>query len=483
MEEVVLNLACDKVAVYDHKGEPKIGIPVGWPNHRTFSDSCSIFELSSEEVQEKYGITFPVYETDPILHSSDKLSGEFSDEINKLYSLNQFPNGRVKTKFDTVDNYVQRGEKFFLLIYLMTSEHYGKPPFRFEDNILNAIRSGLCKVVMTFFSEGHSREREHVEWIQNFGGHNELNPSNFYFVHSNYNFQSTINKMRSWYGYKINFKYIPVPYFEYSAWFLHHNSPYIPGSNALYKLKYTEFLNDNRNKNIRKHFSILNRRPRQHRVILFTEIMSNPLLASTSEISLNGEESIINSNEFVREHLKAISEAYPEYVPNYKFALTHNFLIPKILDVELDTNRAGEYTRDFYKNTFCSLTSETLINPDELFFSEKTFKPIYNMHPFLFLGNPYSLKKLREFGYKTFSNWWDESYDEELDYLLRIKKISKVMQEIATWSHEKCAQITQEMEEVLIHNFYNFLDNTRYEDFVLDLYNNHKPEKVKKTLI
>lgn len=484
MEETVVNFACDKVALYDENGNPRIGIPVGWPEHKTFIDRSTVFNFSPEEIEQKYGVRFPVHSTDSIMTSETPEAKEFSEGIRVLDAIVHFPSGRrVKTNYDTVDNYVQRGEKFFLLINLMDSNHFYKPVFKLPDNILNAVNAGLCKIMITFLCEGHSRECEHVNWLCDFGSLNQLNPTNYYYVHSNFKFNTVINKSRAWYGHIINFKYIPVPYFEYSAWFLNRGYPYIPESNLIYKEKYWEFLNSNRNKSIRKHFNILNRRPRYHRVLLFTEVMSNTLLANSSEISLNGEQDLIKSNEFIRKYIKSISENYPEYTNNYNFALNHDFLIPKVLDANLDVNRAGEFTRDFYEKSFCSVTSETLINDDVLFFSEKTFKPIFNMHPFLFLGNPHSLKKLREFGYKTFDRWWDESYDEEVDYLLRIKKLSKVMQEIATWSHEKCIQTTQEMEEVLVHNFFNYLDNTRYEDFMIELYNSHNGNKLKKTLI
>ena len=480
MQEIVLNLAYNNVGVYDELGKPKIALPPGWPQHDTFIDGCSVFEQTSEEIEEKYGVTFPIHWNQYEELAKLDTHIDFLNELFKLDFRNHLPPGGVKINYDTVDNYIERGEKFYYIIYNATSSHFDRPPIRLDENVVNAVKSGLAKVLMVFLTEGLSRDREHVDWLLRFGGMNELDASTFYYGHGNYNFQSVINKMRSWYGYKINFTYIPVPYFEYSSWFLKYNAVCIPGSREKYREKHDEFIQDNRNKKFDKHFNILNRRPRFHRLVFFTEVMSNPLLAKTSEISLNNERAVINSNEFVREHMKAISLSYPEYKLNYEFALKHDFMIAKELDVDLNVNRAGEYTRDFYKNTFCSVTSETLVNPDELFFSEKTFKPIYNMHPFLFLGNPYSLKKLKEFGYKTFDRWWDESYDEEQDFLIRIKKISKAMQEIATWSPEKCLQVTQEMEEILVHNFNNFLDNTRYVDFLIDLYNRHKPDEVKK---
>ncbi len=73
--------------------------------------------------------------------------------------------------------------------------------------------------------------------------------------------------------------------------------------------------------------------------------------------------------------------------------------------------------------------------------------------PFIIFGNPHSLKKLKEYGFKTFDKWWDESYDEELDFNIRFEKIVKVLEEIANWSFDKCYEVTNEMETILIHNY------------------------------
>ena len=79
--------------------------------------------------------------------------------------------------------------------------------------------------------------------------------------------------------------------------------------------------------------------------------------------------------------------------------------------------------------------------------------------PFIVFSSPNYLKKLKEMGYKTFDKWWDESYDEELDFTKRFEKIIKIMEEISMWSLDKCYEITQEMEEVLIHNFKRLCNN------------------------
>lgn len=69
------------------------------------------------------------------------------------------------------------------------------------------------------------------------------------------------------------------------------------------------------------------------------------------------------------------------------------------------------------------------------------------------MGNPRSLEVLRNQGYKTFSRWWDESYDQEMDFYRRMDKIFEVIEEIASWDMDKCFRITQEMLPTLIHNF------------------------------
>lgn len=86
--------------------------------------------------------------------------------------------------------------------------------------------------------------------------------------------------------------------------------------------------------------------------------------------------------------------------------------------------------------------------------------------PFILIGNPNSLTKLKEYGFQTFDKWWDESYDTESDFTNRLGKIIDIMEEISTWDKEKMYKITKEMESVFINNF-NVMVNTNeiYETY------------------
>jgi hypothetical protein len=68
-----------------------------------------------------------------------------------------------------------------------------------------------------------------------------------------------------------------------------------------------------------------------------------------------------------------------------------------------------------YLHDFWLVTETVNYAADEhyghVFLTEKTFKPIILKMGFLIAGCKGSLKKLRNLGFKTFSDYWDESYD------------------------------------------------------------------------
>jgi len=128
--------------------------------------------------------------------------------------------------------------------------------------------------------------------------------------------------------------------------------------------------------------------------------------------------------------------------------------------------------------SFLTLVSETLWEPDISFFSEKIYKPLSVGHPFILIGNQYSLQRLQEMGFKTFSNWWDESYDTITDLKGRVKTIVELLAELNTWSVDKRITVRQEMIPTLLHNkqLFNSLRNKQFGD-VLQILNNTLAKK------
>ena len=146
-------------------------------------------------------------------------------------------------------------------------------------------------------------------------------------------------------------------------------------------------------------------------------------------------------------------------VPHYDDAQWQRFLadclhtpdaLPISDDGEPRTNHAG-YDVDLYAGTLFSLISETWIAPGHsTFVTEKTWRAISNNHPFIMVGCPNTLAKLRTMGYRTFEHYLSvPEYDTDTNEYQRL--------------------------DLAIHNAANWLDHIRdHEDEIRhDTLHNH----------
>jgi hypothetical protein len=106
----------------------------------------------------------------------------------------------------------------------------------------------------------------------------------------------------------------------------------------------------------------------------------------------------------------------------------------------------------YYKNSFCEVVCETRFAQPTGNFSEKTIRPMHFHRPFVLVAPPHTLKYLKEFGFKTFSNFWDESYDDEMNHEKRLIKIFDVINYIDSFSYEELSNLYKKMLYVLDHN-------------------------------
>jgi hypothetical protein len=104
-----------------------------------------------------------------------------------------------------------------------------------------------------------------------------------------------------------------------------------------------------------------------------------------------------------------------------------------------------------YNEIFLDLVVETYVSGTTFFPTEKTLRPIIASTPFIVMGPQGYLLNLQRMGFKTFSNWWDESYDSLGNYD-RIQEIQKILKNILTWDQYKMSQTLNEMTEILSHN-------------------------------
>jgi len=108
-----------------------------------------------------------------------------------------------------------------------------------------------------------------------------------------------------------------------------------------------------------------------------------------------------------------------------------------------------------WNTSFLHIVNETVWQ-DKIHFTEKVFKPIVMHQPFVVLQAPGSLEYLRSYGFKTFGDWWDESYDTIQDPEERMIAIA----EIVDWIPDQdLYKLRNEMSGVLEHNFRHFYEN------------------------
>lgn len=133
--------------------------------------------------------------------------------------------------------------------------------------------------------------------------------------------------------------------------------------------------------------------------------------------------------------------------------------LPLVLDGETNTaEMCSDFTaknRHYYQNSLVSLITETNFDLDELTLTEKSFKPFKEKHPFIVVAVPGALKALRDLGFKTFGEFWDESYDNIGDAAMRIAKISEICQQIGQWDRDKILDFKRKVKPILQHNYDN----------------------------
>lgn len=122
-------------------------------------------------------------------------------------------------------------------------------------------------------------------------------------------------------------------------------------------------------------------------------------------------------------------------------------------------------TIKYYENSYFSVVSETTFyNKDTTcnsrFITEKTFKAILFEHPFILVSIPKSLEVLKYLGYKTFSPFIDESYDQELDDNKRMMMIVREIERLCNLSDADLETFLVECKKICKYN-YNHLLNKR----------------------
>jgi hypothetical protein len=136
------------------------------------------------------------------------------------------------------------------------------------------------------------------------------------------------------------------------------------------------------------------------------------------------------------------------------------WLIPEVRMQNGDVTQFLSYFEIVTETYFCA--------GDNLFLTEKIMRPIVRLQPFMCLGPPHMLREMRRLGFKTFSPWIDESYDEVVDPIARMEAIFREIDRLCAMPLDDIHRIYCELWPVISHNYDRYTDYEKIRSLYLD---------------
>ena len=298
------------------------------------------------------------------------------------------------------------------------------------DNIspfyLEEMRKGNCTLVIDYKNEGdlgiiyESKPQDHLYWIQSWIDRHNLPGESVYIIHGNLKMDDSIKER----GLSFN------------------GIPYITWDGLCYWEALDHPIIEYNPKDDKNLFLSYTRRPHPHRQHFTNEIF---------------KKGIINRGLV----------SMPVLPPSSPIEEGFRNMLPLVLDNPINDNKVCLENSSFkhHEETFISTVLESSTLRGIVFLSEKIFKPLQLGHPFMVLGNQYTLKYLKTLGYKTFDKWVDESYDEMDWWEDRSKHIANELERFSKMGVDQLIEIRKEMEEVLEFNKNIYRENINDKGF------------------
>jgi hypothetical protein len=171
-----------------------------------------------------------------------------------------------------------------------------------------------------------------------------------------------------------------------------------------------------------RRFLSLNRSPRPAKILFLMRMLNDGLFDRghvsfggfqlLSRMGMGGSGRLLQATRELAGFGDMFDELEPRLdqlsrMPPVEFVLEGDDLIHKASD-----SWTGAVALAEYGDSWFSVVTETEMLARPVRVTEKVFKPLLNFHPLLVFGNPGSLKVLRDFGFETFPEIFDEAYDD-----------------------------------------------------------------------
>jgi hypothetical protein len=183
----------------------------------------------------------------------------------------------------------------------------------------------------------------------------------------------------------------------------------------------------------------------------FTELIIDTQLVDKCQLTFNPDDS---------QHYTAHKFANAQFqISRYDF---ETILNPTMAD----SSASADYSSIDYQNSWIEVVLETVFDDTKLHLTEKSLRPIACGKPFILAATPGSLGYLRSYGFKTFGNCWDESYDLIQDPVARLQAIVALMQELSQLTPDRKKELSCKIAKICAHNKQLFFSK-KFQQYVI----------------
>ena len=134
------------------------------------------------------------------------------------------------------------------------------------------------------------------------------------------------------------------------------------------------------------------------------------------------------------------------------------------------------YRKDLYLNSYIYVVTETKFDK-HIYFSEKICNPMIVLQPFIVFGAAHFLKYLKKLGFKTFSPFIDESYDDEENDEKRLILLCNLIKKLSKLGRLEIHEWYNAIKDILVHNrnlLYQMSFNNNFENRFIETLNYEK---------
>jgi hypothetical protein len=195
-----------------------------------------------------------------------------------------------------------------------------------------------------------------------------------------------------------------------------------------------------------------NRKPRRHRIELVEKIYANNL-EQYGIVTLGRNDVNYDVGQGAKTDLYlTVDETAQDYSHNNRFRVHKTFG-----GIPCDSLSLGRL--DIWQTHFLNVVSETEFLPwDNRFVTEKTWKPILGLRPFVLNGQTKIYQYLRDQGFYTFNHYWPHIELENINESEVHDSIIQLIMYLKEFSKDQLQDLYSQMLPELLHNHKRFND-------------------------